>query len=162
MLPFEGDMNKLKRIESRKSYYILEGSTHFLCRACCEKLPLEKMSKDARYCGFCQGFIEDEYRVRAEGRDISLESLYKPLERLSTVKEGGTNLLCGENVPSMKLSHQKGPYQKQELPEKLILDMSHQGRGSRVIAAYLGLQGIYISYRTVQRVIRGERKQFGG
>ena len=50
-------------------------------------------------------------------------------------------------------------YEKRELPEELIRQLSSEGMGSRAIASRLRAErGIKVSYKTIQRVLSGERK----
>jgi hypothetical protein len=48
-------------------------------------------------------------------------------------------------------------YEKRELPEELIRQLSSEGMGSRAIASTLKKRDIIVSYKTIQRVLSGER-----
>jgi hypothetical protein len=53
----------------------------------------------------------------------------------------------------------RGPKHRQ-LPEDLIRQLASEGMGSKVIAARLKAEhGIIVSYKTIQRILSGERKQ---
>ena len=48
-------------------------------------------------------------------------------------------------------------YEKRELPEELIRQLSSEGMGSRAIASTLKKRAIIVSYKTIQRILAGER-----
>ncbi len=48
-------------------------------------------------------------------------------------------------------------YEKRELPEELIRQLSSEGMGSRAIASTLKKRAIIVSYKTIQRILSGER-----
>ena len=51
-------------------------------------------------------------------------------------------------------------YKKQELPEPLIKEMKIAGMGAKAIATRLKVeQDINVSYKTIQRMLSGERKE---
>jgi len=57
----------------------------------------------------------------------------------------------------MRTNTKKGPKRKQ-LPQVLILQWASDGMGSKAIASRLKVEhGIYISYKTIQRVLSGGR-----
>ena len=147
------------RIDSGGYYYLVdESGKQFFCRACLELRPLKKMSKDARYCKFCQWVIEEEYRIRAEGKGSSLESLYKPVERLLCEQDGVSNSSRDGNPVPANLK-QRDAYKKRALPEDLIRSLASGGLSSRAISEHLkNEQGVEVSYSTIHRLVSGERK----
>ena len=48
-------------------------------------------------------------------------------------------------------------YEKRELPEELIRQLYSEGMGSRAIASTLKKRAIIVSYKTIQRILSGER-----
>ena len=49
-------------------------------------------------------------------------------------------------------------YKKRELPEELIRQLHSQGMGSKAIASSLkARQSVVVSYKTIQRILKGER-----
>ena len=59
--------------------------------------------------------------------------------------------------PRGRLKH----YKKRELPEGLIRQLHGQGMGSKAITTKLKEEtGIQVSYKTVQRILSGERRSF--
>ena len=154
-------VHDLKKVESVNDYYILSDcSKQFFCRACLELQPLKKMSKDARYCNFCQRVVEEEYRIRAEGRGVPLMWIYKPVERLCCEQEGVSNSPREGNPVPANLKQKRGAYQKQNLPANLIRHLAGQGMSSRKISEHLkDEEGLEISYSTIRRLVSGERKQ---
>lgn len=153
--------NKLVKIEGRDYYLMDESGKYFFCRACLRTLPLKDMSsKDARYCGFCQEIVEAEYLIRAESRQTTLAALYKPVKRALDAEKAGTKNIQVDNQGTLICPNGRGAKKRQDLPEDLIIEMDRNGKSSRVISEYLNISmGIEVSYRTIQRITAGRRKQ---
>ena len=58
---------------------------------------------------------------------------------------------------TVRTLRKRGPKPK-ALPEELIIQWAGEGMGSKAIAARLKGEGIEVSYKTIQRVISGERQ----
>jgi len=135
----------------------------FFCEACLRDLPLnERSEKDMRYCGFCQPIIEEEYQALAGRKGRPLDNFYRPVTSAPLAVGGGRNMSTLEK-PKIKVDilrprvAKRGP-KKKELPEGKIEEMSKVGLGSRAIAGRLRAEfGIHISYKTIQRLLGGQR-----
>ena len=144
----------------------------FFCQACLEDKPKrERSEEDFRYCNLCQPVIEGEYRAIVESKGRPLTSLYKPILRvpLSDPMESHTELKKSKmstlietpvTVDNFRPPDRPKTYKKQELPEPLIKEMKIAGMGAKAIATRLKVeQDINVSYKTIQRMLSGERKE---
>ena len=63
------------------------------------------------------------------------------------------------NPSSARVNIAKRGRKRQRLPRGIILELHKDGLGSKAIATQLKTkQGIVISYKTIQRVLSGERR----
>jgi len=71
----------------------------------------------------------------------------------------------GDKIPSVhnspaawptKPSGKRGPKHR-DLPENLIKRLADQGKGPKAIANVLKSEGIAVSYKTIQRILKGQR-----
>lgn len=180
-------MNKLYFDSRRDAEIIAAGG--FFCQACLVGKPRAERSLDLRYCQGCYEFLKEEMeRIDSktnclelvEGKDIVQKSPEKALDGtlrgdiikrgvvvgvsvgggiMSTLKGKKTGVdTISPPVPSVKAA-KRGPKHRQ-LPEGLIKQLAKKDMGSKAIAAKLKRdKGITVSYKTVQRVLSGERKQ---
>ena len=160
------------------SYYddngtLMRDDGKFRCQACLECKHLSELSlKDARYCDFCQPIIEYEYSLLSTG---SHSKRYKPMPLKS--KSTSTEVPpiykpTGEEKMKMSTPDEKPVtvdnfkprgrpkhYKKRELPIDLIKQLYTQDIGSKAIATRLKVgHGTKVSYKTIQRILSGERK----
>ncbi len=160
------------------SYYddngtLMRDDGRFLCQACLECKPLSELSqKDARYCTFCQPIIEYEYSLLSTGshskryKPMPLKPKSIPIEAPPIYKSTGeekTKKSTLEEKPvtvdNFRPRGRPKHYKKRELPEELIKQLNSQGMGSKAIATRVRAQyGIKVSYKTIQRILSGERK----
>ncbi|MBA7704067.1 hypothetical protein ES703_112865 [subsurface metagenome] len=145
----------------------------FFCHACVMDKPATEASPDPRYCQGCYDFLTKEAEL-LDGRKPAwvpkdsqcitrtpLEPSRKPLQPASGVGHNYIDTQIGSGimstVESKKDDGKRGPKQK-ALPRELIKQWAGEGMGSRVIALKLNSElGIKVSYRTIQRVLSGER-----
>ena len=140
----------------------------FFCLACLVGKPASMLSPDSRYCRFCYELLLEEAGMDTSRRD----SDWKPQEAgtmpahvsqdvraiMSTVKSKKTEVDIIKPRDASKAPGRRGP-NHQLLPEDLILRLAGEGMGSKVIASRLKRElGIIVSYKTVQRLLSGERK----
>jgi len=144
------------------------------CHACLNDKPATEASPDPRYCQGCYDFLKKEAGL-LDGRKPTwvpkdsqsiprtpLEPSRKPLQPASGVGHNniGTQIGSGimSTVESKKDDGKRGRKHK-ALPHELIKGWADEGMGSRVIALKLNNElGINVSYKTVQRVLSGERE----
>ena len=141
------------------------------CEACLRDKTEEQMSqKDIRYCLDCQPIIEDAYRFQAPGK----RTRYKPIPA-SKIKGGLSphiQIPIDEQKTKMSILNSPSPtmdnfrprgrpetYKKRSLPGEQIKQLHEDGMGAVAIATQLKReQGIDVSYKTIQRILSGERK----
>lgn len=145
----------------------------FFCEACLVEKPIGEQSPDSRYCQGCYDFLKKEAElldgrkptwVPKDSQTITrtpLEPSRKPLLPASGVGHNCIDEMIGSGimstVESTKDDGKRGPKHK-ALPYELIKGWVGEGMGSRVIALKLNNElGISVSYKTVQRVLAGER-----
>jgi len=136
----------------------------FMCNGCLIGKPLSQQSpKDARYCVDCQPIIEYEYALSAEhsGRKSRYEE--RAARELDVCKEktilSRTNpqniYECQKEARPPLLPSRGRP--RKDIPFGLIHKLAKEGLSLREIAKELKGQEIEVSYRTISRVLSGER-----
>jgi hypothetical protein len=77
---------------------------------------------------------------------------------MSTVKAQKIEVLdiIQPMTAKVTLDKKRGPKRK-VLPEDLVKRLASQGQGSKAIAAQLKKQGLEVSYKTIQRILSGQR-----
>lgn len=141
--------------------------THFLCNACLVHRPKENLSLDGRYCRECYDFLEEEASQDTSRRKVGWkpsvlrESLEKTVQAVVGVR-GIVSTLTEEETtvdlirPSVVVG--KRGRKHRDLPHDLIRQWESEDMGSKSIATRLKAeQGIVVSYKTIQRVLSGER-----
>ena len=157
----------------------------FFCHACVMDKPATEASPDPRYCQGCYGFLVKEAEMlpdnkrpkwvpRAQSKKDSTgkNSSQKVIQvsqdvvlNMSTVNgkksevdiiQSPVGKVTREKQP-IKTEAKRGPKQK-ALPQELISQWAGEGMGSKAIASKLNNElGIKVSYKTIQRLLSGER-----
>ena len=161
--------------DSKKDLEIVSAGG-FFCYACAVGKPAEEQSPDSRYCHDCYEFLVKEAellpsnkrpswipRVTRDnpkgknGRQKSIQVSQDVVLNMSTLNDLKSEVDIIQ--PSVaKVTHGKRGPKHKVLPHDLIMQWRDEGMGSKAIATRLrGEQGIDISYKTIQRVISGER-----
>jgi len=126
--------------------------------------------RDIRYCVDCQPIIEDEYRLQAPGKRAG----YKPIPATKIKGDLSPHIQIPIDEQKTKKSILNSPsptmdnfrprsrpetYKKRPLPEEQIKQLHEEGMGAVAISTQLKReQGIDVSYKTIQRILSGERK----
>ena len=147
-------------------YYMTEleqAGTHFFCKACLGHKPLDDRSPDARYCQWCCDFLLKE----AEALSSKMRPAWIP-------KIGAKKVLpIPQDIPLIMTTvkhkifeveiirppanlKRRGPKHR-DLPEELIRELADQGNRSKAIASILKDKGVTVSYKTIQRILNGQR-----
>ena len=134
----------------------------FFCQACLVDKPASELSPDHRYCQWCYDFLMEEAKLVTRWKTpewipiTPSEPLSKPIEPVLERDKSEVN----GNIHTMNLSTVKrGSYKKKGLPEDYIRRLYIIGLGSKMISTKLKVEyDIYVSYKTIQRVLKGERK----
>ncbi len=150
----------------------------FFCYACLEDKNEQELSPDPRYCCGCYDFLLKEAEMIPSNKypawipksqQSPVEAKNKPRSQYQVSRVGGgimSTLGSEKSVVDIirpavasRASGKRGPKHRQ-LPEDLIWRLAGEGMGSKAIATRLKEQGIKVSYRTIQRVLSGERSNF--
>ena len=140
------------------------------CLGCLVGKKQSQMSqKDIRYCLECQPVIEYEYLLLADKSHAKRYQPVKPEANLGAIESPNIDMDTGEeetkmstlNCPSSTVDKfrprgRPKTYKKRELPEELIKQLS-QEMGSKAIVTELRNRGINVSYKTIQRLLTGQR-----
>jgi len=139
------------------------------CQACLVgKLESQMSQRDSRYCVDCQPIVEEGY-IQLRQHKRYLQQLHNPkIEALKgegrenyTNKEKTKMSTLNSPTPTVDIFRPQGrltTYKKKELPELQIKQLHNEGMGSKAIASKLKAeQGIDVSYKTIQRVLSGQR-----
>jgi hypothetical protein len=147
--------------------------THFLCNACLVHRPQENRSPDERYCMECYDFLVDEVNhmgMRGVTRRPDWMPREAPLQEenekkvvpyvsgiMSPMNDEKSEVDIIKPAPPKKEVAKRGRKQRQ-LPIELIEQLHSQDMGSKAIASSLkARQGVVVSYKTIQRILKGER-----
>jgi len=144
----------------------------FFCEACLVGKHEGEASPDFRYCQACYDLLLKEVEMLTRGKrpawspnpqkaKIAGEKQYQVLPDvapiMSTLKS--KNIEVDKINPSVaRVNTVKRGRKRQRLPEDIILELHKDGLGSKAIATQLKREeGVVVSYKTVQRVLSGQR-----
>lgn len=153
---------------------MLEQQVEFLCQACLEDKPPQEKSSDPRYCQGCYDFLLEEAKrlmehgVTKRANWIPQNPANTPQKEKKVVRDHSVIVSTLKNEKSIvdtieatvasRATGKRGRKFKQ-LPEDLIRQLNDEGMGCKAIATRLKAgHGVVVSYRTIQRVLSGERK----
>ncbi len=148
----------------RGKYFDIERDKQFpcFCQGCLVgKTETEMSQENTRYCLECQPSIEKEYSLlsRQKRRQIEPSNVAhiengtdKPKTKMSTLNSPSAE------VDNFRPTGRPKTYKKRPLPDGKIKQLHKGGMGPKAIATQLKRQqGIDVSYKTIQRVLSGER-----
>lgn len=157
-------------------YFSIERDKQFpcWCQTCLVGKTLNEMSPDTRYCRWCYNFLLKEAGLLGETKrprwipkpqtkpteaKIEGEKQYHIVQPIDKEKTKMSTL----NPPSVTVDKfrprgRPKTYKKHSLPDDKIRQLHKEGMGTKAIATYLKTElGIDVSYKTIQRVLSGER-----
>ena len=149
----------------------IEKTGGFWCHACLVSHPATEQSPDPRYCQGCYDFLLKEAELltgtkrpkwipkpqKAEEKQYPVPGVGDGI--MSTLESQNFEVDIIRSPVATRTLGKRGPKHK-PLPEDVIRRLSVEGMGSKAIAAKLKTElGIDISYKTIQRLLSGERKQ---
>jgi len=166
-----------QRVELEHSRYFsskrdtaIINSGGFLCQACLVGKSQTDISSDKRYCQGCYDFLVDEAEMlptkkrpawipkhnAIQSQKVAPKSIpHPPLQVLNMSTLNDETPKVDKIIPRGR----PGSYKKFPLPNDIIRQLNRDGIGSKAIATHLkGELGIDVSYKTIQRVLSGERK----
>jgi len=140
----------------------------FFCKACLGAKLVAEASPDVRYCQGCYYFLIQEAAMdtRRRGDDWKPKKAHKKAVHIAGDMRRIMSPLESEKIEvdiihppgATRVSGKRGPKHR-SLPEDLIMQWAGEGMGSKAIAARLKAEyGVKVSYKTIQRVLSGERK----
>ena len=138
----------------------------FWCYTHMADLPLEKQSADPRYCQKCYELLTQEangqkssgirrkpWWISKTGSEKTVRAVEQHTHNLSTVKGQKTSMdILALPVPIRPIVH-PGP-KNMALPLDRIAKLTADGMRSKLIARQLNADGIEVSYKTIQRLLR--------
>ena len=149
----------------------------FFCHACVVDKPVSEQSPDSRYCLGCYDFLLKEAEILSPGKhpkwvpraqsekdstgkighQKSIQVSGDVVLNMSTLDDKKTEVDIFQPSVAKVTRVKRGPKQK-PLPQELIEQWAGEGMGSKAIASKLNNElGIKVSYKTIQRLLSGER-----
>lgn len=151
----------------------IEKAGGFWCHACLVSHLAAEQSRDPRYCQGYYDFLLKEAETltgHIKKPEWLPEPSSKTVKTASPVSQYGGGIMSTLENPKNEVDiirrsvatrtlGKRGPKHK-PLPEDVIRRLSAESMGSKAIVAKLKTElGIDISYKTIQRLLSGERKQ---
>lgn len=149
---------------------IIEGGG-FFCHACLDDKPATEDSPDPRYCQGCYDFLVKEAEMLSGGKRPAWIPKEGKIGHQKSIQVSGDVVLNMSTLndkkfevdiiqPSVgKVTREKRGPKQQALPQELIKQWAGEDMGSKAIASRLNSElGIKVSYKTIQRVLSGERQ----
>jgi len=167
-----------REFDTKRDNELIAAGTHFYCEGCLVAKPIADRSPDPRYCRDCNDFLAGEAEALGPGRrgGAWIPKPQKPLHPQTSPPTPSRNRtrravvrdiivkkprpISGEGVGgrTVIMSHHKRGPKHQKLPEDLIKRLAAEELSSRAIEARLKARGISVSYKTIQRILSGERR----
>jgi hypothetical protein len=162
---------------------LIAAGTHFWCWGHLGAVPIGEKSPDPRYCKFCFDFLNDEVKILKEARHFRKGAAWVPkaskgqskkapddaqggdkpshgtsshAQNMSTVNRAKNTVDIIKPPPPIRTVGKRGP-KHIDLPEEMIKQLAHNGMGSKAIATRLRVQGIEVSYKTIQRFLSSDQ-----
>ena len=160
-----------KYFNAKRDRELIAAGMHFFCHACIVAKPASEQSPDERYCQGCYEVLLKEAEMLSPGKrpawiphkgeighQKSIQVSEDMVLNMSTLN--GKNSKVDIIQPSVaKVTRGKRGPKHRELPGDLIRQLAAEGMGSKAIATRLRVErGVTVSYKTIQRVLSGERK----
>ena len=141
----------------------------FFCGACLVGKPASEQSLDYRCCQDCYMLLQKESQLltgrsrlawipKPQNAKLDTKEVLPLLDYINK-QETKMSILKSKSLSMDKLEarERKTSYKKRELPEELIRQLSDDGLGSVAIATRLNKNGVAVSYKTIQRLLSGDR-----
>ncbi len=141
----------------------------FFCQACLVGKPADEQSPDPRYCQWCYDFLRKEAALLSTSPPAWVpkdppDAPHKPSDALPAVDIIIKVSPCPDGIMSTVESQKKelekrGPKHR-AIPHELVKQWASGGMGSKAITSRLKNElDITVSYKTVQRILSGQREQ---
>ena len=143
----------------------------FFCEACLVGKPVVEQSPDLRYCQDCYEFLKAEAKMlpatkcpawrpkpQQRGQEKTIPVSQDMVSNMSTLAGKKSEVDIIHPADAITTLPKRGPKYK-ALPVELITKWASEAMGSKAIASRLQHElGIVVSYKTIQRLLSGERK----
>jgi hypothetical protein len=160
--PIAGQYQDLS--DTKKPILVKPG--YFWCYTHLQDLPLEKQSPDPRYCQECyQLLLHEVDDMKSSGnhhkprwipkstKEKTVQVVEQLAPNMSTVNSQKTTVdILDPPVPVRPIVH-PGP-KNMALPLGRIAKLAADGMGSKLITKQLNADGIKVSYKTIQRLLK--------
>jgi len=143
----------------------------FFCYTCLEDKDRKELSPDPRYCRGCYDFLLKEAEMLSGGKRPAWIPKEGKIGHQKSIQVSGDVVLNMSTLndkksevdiiqPSVgKVTREKRGPKQQALPQELIKQWAGEDMGSKAIASKLNNElGIKVSYKTIQRLLSGERE----
>jgi hypothetical protein len=156
------------------NYFDIKQDKQFpcFCQACLVDKTASELSPDPRYCQGCYEFLKAEAemlpatkrpswrpKTQQKGQEKAIPVSQDVVSNMATVKDKKSKVAIIHPTDATRTLPKRGPKHK-ALPVELITQWASEGMGYKRIAARLKVEhGIEVGFRTVARVVKGERKQ---
>lgn len=148
----------------------------FWCEACLTGKPLDDVSPDPRYCIGCYEFLRKEAemlpdtrrpgwipkvpkasnQILGQGKVMIVPQVVSTI--MATVNDQKSTVAIIPPVPPKVTRQKKRGPKPRKLPEWVIAKLARRGLGAKAIAAELKKRGVSIGWRTISRILSGERQ----
>lgn len=160
----------MRYFDIKRDNELIASGSHFFCEACVIAWPLVEQSPDPRYCLACYKVLMDEASLLPSAKRPAWIPKSPKIGQQKTIPVPGDVVLNkatikGENskvaiiqpeTPKVIRDNKRGPKHK-DLPLEQIIEWQAQGLGSKAIATKLNDQGIEVGFRTIARILSGQR-----
>ena len=149
-----------------KGDIVIEKAGGFFCEACLvAKPPTEDVSPDPRYCPSCYEFLLIEASILPQSQRPKWIPRMSPRTLPEGLVKGDKKEKSRYPIPNHVVLIMSTPGSQETrgrkhraLPMELITRWAGEGMGGKAIAARLkGEHGIKVSYKTIQRLLTGQR-----
>ena len=146
--------------------------SYFFCQSCLVDNPLDDQSFDERYCQQCCEFLLDEAAQLSQSKKpawIPRRNQKIDAEKSILIADDAVLNMSTRNDDKIQSGHispigplqrsvgKRGPKFHDDLPIGRIHELAAQSQGAKAIASELKGMGIIVSYKTIQRILDGQR-----
>jgi hypothetical protein len=151
------ELNTSKVFDIKRDNELIAVGSHFWCEGHMTARPIDDQSPDPRYCLVCYDFLLQEAKIVIGHKKAAWAPRKNATQRIRADANQEIDTSPMSSPRGGIMSHKRGPKHR-VLPEDLIKKLAAANMGSRPIAAHLESEcGLKISYKTVQRILSGQR-----
>ena len=156
------------QFDIKRDNALIAAGTHFWCHTHMMAIPADGRSLDPRYCQNCCDFLLGE----ASLLPIKMRPAWIPKirdKKVLPISGDGMRIMSTINdnkIPSGHISPaappqrhigKRGPKFRDDIPVDRVHELAAQGKGPKAIAGELKGEGVTVSYKTIQRILDGQR-----